>query len=122
MKAARKISFKLNSIKCLLNSEYQGDEIYVRYDGKKIWPEDRKWHRMRSGDEAILNIILPVENIGRKVDLELWENDFLRHSRLGSFIFLLDSLGGPFTVDMFQKDGKAKYSLVWEALYSKQMA
>lgn len=116
MKADKKVCFRLHSIKCLLNSEDNGDEIYLRYNGKKIWPENRKWHRMRPSDEVVLNIIHLIENNVDLVDLELWESDFLSHNKLGSFIFLRDSKGGPFNVDLKQKDKKAKYSLVWEAI------
>lgn len=111
-----KLSFKLNRLKCLLNSEHQGDEIYVRYKGQKIWPENKKWHRITEGDEVILNVKQAVGNIGDKVELELWECDFLSQSKLGNFIFLPDSPGGPFTVDMLTKNGKAKYSLIWEVI------
>jgi len=116
MKVVMKVSFKLRSLKCLLNSEYQGDEIYVRYNGRKIWPEDKKWHRMVEGEEVTMDVKQPVVKMGDKVELELWECDFLSHSKLGNFTFLMDSRGGPFTVDMLSNDKKAKYSLVWEAI------
>lgn len=115
METAPKLNFKLHCLKCLLNSEHQGDEIYVRYKGNKIWPENKKWHRILEGDEVILNVKQPI-NIGDKVELELWECDFLSQSKLGNFIFLPDSLGGPFTVDMLTKNNQAKYSLVWEVV------
>jgi hypothetical protein len=116
MEVASKLSFKLHCLKCLLNSEHQGDEIYVRYNGAKIWPENRKWHRITEGDEVAMNVNQAVTNVGDKVELELWECDFLSQSKLGNFVFLPDTPGGPFTVDMLAKNGKAKYSLVWEVI------
>jgi hypothetical protein len=114
MRNNSKLSFRLNRLKCLLNSEHQGDEIYVRYKGQKIWPKNKKWHRIIEGDEVILDVEEPILIPGDRIELELWECDFLSQSKLGNFIFLTDAPGGPFTVDMLAKNGKAKYSLVWE--------
>lgn len=116
MVTTSKLNFRLHRIKCLLNSESLGDEVYVRYKGKKIWPENKKWHRLVEGDEVALNVMQPIAKVGDKIELELWECDFLTQSKLGNFVFLPDSRGGPFTVDMLTQDKKAKYSLVWEVI------
>lgn len=119
MEVAIKLSFKLHRLKCLLNSEDQGDEIYVKYQGRKIWPENKKWHRIVQGDEIDMDVVHPVTHVGGKIVIELWECDLLTKSNLGNFTFLADSPGGPFTVDMITKNSKAKYSLVWEAVGSR---
>lgn len=111
-----KVSFKLRCLKCLLSSERQGDEVYIRYNGRKIWPEDKIWCRVFEGEEVVMDVTQPVANMGDKVELELWECDLVSHSKLGNFIFSVDSSRGTYTVDLVSKNSKAKYSLVWDAI------
>jgi hypothetical protein len=116
MGIATKLKFRLRCLRCLLNSEYQGDEIYLKYNGRKIWPEDRIWYRVFEGEEVVMNVTQPVANIGDKVELELWECDLISHSKLGNFNFLVDAVYGTYTVDMVSENSTAKYSLVWDAI------
>jgi hypothetical protein len=111
-----KVGFRLRHLKCLLSSEYEGDEVYIRYNNRKIWPKDEMWYRVSQGEEVLMDVKQPVASVGDKVELELWECDIVSHSKLGNFIFSIDSSRGTYTVDLASKNGKAKYSLVWEAI------
>lgn len=85
------------------------------YEGKKIWPKDKKFYSMSEGETAELKIETNVVK-GASIKIELWEFDDLSpDDNLGKFILEADKLGGPFTSDMLKEDkGKSKYALNWE--------
>ena len=42
---------KLTSIKCTVPDEIDKDEMFLKYKGEKIWPEDHKFFRVDVDDE-----------------------------------------------------------------------
>ena len=63
-----------------------------------------------------LDFILKDVNHGDKIEMELWDYDFLSpNDFLGTFTFYLDDPGGPFTTELSKKDSQvASYSLEWK--------
>ncbi len=107
-------TIKLHNILCYLPDE-STDEIYLKYNGKKIWPKDYKYFSMKEESSAELKIETNVAK-GASINIELWEYDDLSpDDKLGKFILEADKLGGPYTSDMIKEDkGKSKYGLSWE--------
>ena len=100
------------SLICRITDESDLDEIYLNLNGKKIWPESKKYKSVKMG-KTDLNFILKDVNHGDKIEIELWDYDFISvNDFLGTFPFYLDESGGPCTTDLRQKNKQeAKYSL-----------
>lgn len=108
---------RLNKIHCTLPDEIDKDEMYLKYKGKKVWPEEAMYHRVDTGDVAEVNLILEVEE--EWVDVELWDFDYLsRNDFLGTFRFKVDDRPGKYTNSMklVEENSTASYLLEWEIL------
>jgi hypothetical protein len=104
----------LLALHCYLSDESDKDEVFIKSNGKKIWPEDSKYIK---ADQEKIQIGTSLEfNDGEEVILELWDYDFLSpNDRLGEFKFKLLEKGGPYRTDLSrEKDSNARYSLEWE--------
>jgi len=112
------IHFKIHllDLHCYLSDESKGDEVFLKYDGKKIWPEKDKFVPMKGGSQRI-GYEIEVER-GSSVEIEIWDYDVLSaNDKLGVVKLLADVQGGPFHSDMIRKDTQnAKYVLDWEVL------
>jgi hypothetical protein len=99
-------------------TEQDGDEIFLKLNGKKIWPKNRSYFScQREVPHIQLNIEKDVKvTPEQKVSIELWENDFLFFKKkLGEFTLILDQRGGPYITDLQLKSKEfARYSLMWE--------
>ena len=107
-------TIRLHSVLCYLPDETV-DEVYLKFDGKKIWPQEGKYSSMKEGVSAEVHVETSAIK-GSSIAIELWEYDALSpDDKLGKFILEADKLGGPFTSDMIKEDkGKSKYGLTWE--------
>ncbi len=106
---------KILGLICRIPDETDLDEIFLKLNGKKIWPESKKYKRIKMG-KTDLDFILKDVNPGDKVEIELWDYDFISaNDFLGTFTFFLDDPGGPFTTELSKKDtAVASYSLEWK--------
>jgi len=115
VKHHKKPKCALKLLRCHHSSETDGDEIYLKYENRKIWTEVR-YKVFRSKDEILLNVDLELKDNGTPVIIELWEKDFLTDDFLGSFQFVPFGSVGEFSVDL--KKNKMtdvqRYSLVWK--------
>ena len=105
----------ITQLKCNVNDEFDGDEIYLKYDGKKIWPA-RLFKGIRTGEELSIDLFIEVPE-DQKIIIELWEYDLLTmNDHLGSFEVILNEYGGPFqtSLKLKEKDYIASYLLTWE--------
>lgn len=104
----------LHSLSCFLPDEGT-DEIYLKYNNKKIWPKDHKYVSMNEGTIQALELETLISK-GATISIEVWEFDTLsKDDNLGKFLLEADKTGGPYTSDMIKTtSGKAKYSLNWE--------
>lgn len=104
---------RILSVKCYLPDESDGDEIYLKSNGKKIWPIDAKYVQI-SGESAEVNLEMIIQK-GDKIPIEIWDYDnFSANDHLGDLIIQADAHGQ--FVNEFTKKGKDKsrYALEWE--------
>lgn len=104
---------KLLTLQCLVSDEDYLDEIYIKINKKKIWPENSRYKKMEVGD-AKINIPLP--DAAGEVEIELWDWDLIsRNDLLGTFNLHLDDSKGVFSTEL-KIIGKtnARYILHWE--------
>ena len=114
----KKITLTLSNLHCYFVEEHNYDDVYLKYNGKKIWPLDKKNEPMRIDTSQSLNIDLPDLIEGDEVVIELWDWDLLSPDDLLGSFKLIVAEGGPFSTDMelnLKKTKKAKYTLDWEA-------
>lgn len=107
-------TIRIHNILCYLPDE-KTDEIYLKCNGKKIWPQNDKYTSMNEGGDAPVKVETNLAK-GASIKIELWEFDNLSpDDYLGKFILEADKIGGPYTSDMIKEDqGKSKYALNWE--------
>jgi len=102
---------------CYLSDEQDGDEVFLKYKGKRIWPE-KKYVNVKEGPT---DLDINIEGITSRepIEIEIWDYDFWSpNDRLGKCRMTIDSRGGPFRTDLAaEKEGdQAKYTLEWEAV------
>jgi len=112
------LAIKIKSIHCYAHEESDGDEVFLKLNGKKIWPEGEKYHQMKD-QSAEVNVVVPALKVNEFVEMEVWDYDFWSPNDLmGKIRMLIDKPGGPYTTDMqlAESDQMARYSIVWEIL------
>jgi hypothetical protein len=108
---------RLRSLVAYLQSESNGDEIYIKYKDKKIAPVDTKFYKMPQGPLE-LNIEIELDKSDEWVELELWDYDVLSpNDFLGNFKLMVDELSEDFTAELIRtEDPKARYVLNWAVI------
>lgn len=106
---------KILNLKSYRATEEDGDEIYIKQSGKKIFPVAEKYFKIKSEETFKLGFSIKLNKLGSVVELELWEYDNIFSKELiGSFLLHTDEVGGPFTTDLTPlKNSMAKYCLTW---------
>ena len=107
----------LLTLHCYLSDESDGDEVFLKHKGKRIWPK-KKYEKVPVGPT---NLDVTIEGVTahEPIEIEIWDYDFLTpNDRLGKCRMIVDDTGGPFRTDLRpEKVGdQAKYTLEWEAL------
>jgi len=113
----KKKYLRLESLEAFLQSEKDGDEIFIRYKNKKIAPPDTKYITMRNGSVP-LGVDIELDDNQQWVELELWDYDrFTPNDSLGKFNLLVDEVGGNFTAELKRgKSSGGKYVLHWSVV------
>lgn len=107
-------SLKLISLQCHVSDESDLDEIYLKHDGNKIWPQSEKYKRIDPGSVS-LNVSIPDAQKDSILEIELWDYDTLsRNDKLGNFSLQLDEYGKYQTELKRHGNTPASYSLEWE--------
>lgn len=107
-------TIKLIELQCILNDEIDKDEIYIKHNGKKIWPSGI-YNQVDSGETKEIGMDLKVDE--GWLELELWDFDYMsRNDHLGTFKMMIDQEKGKFSTSLQKKDLKstASYILNWE--------
>lgn len=108
---------QLISVQCTTPDEIDKDEMYLKFGGKKIWPEGERYHQVDTGDVEKVDLELEVSEGWNEV--ELWDYDFVSHNDLlGVFKFKVDDLPGKYSTSMklLERNSTASYMLFWEIL------
>jgi hypothetical protein len=108
---------RLNRVHCTLPDEIDKDEMYLKHEGKKIWPKGSIYYRVDTGDVADVNLEIEVKE--GWIEIELWDFDYLsRNDFLGTFRFKVDDSPGDYSNSMVlvEKNSTASYILDWEIL------
>ena len=107
---------RILKLNCYRQNEADGDEVFIKYKDKKVWPLNSKYQKLSEGSEK-LNLEIPEVEKDNTVILELWDYDlFTPDDKLGTFSMLVNERGGPFTTDMKRDKGSddSRYSIEWE--------
>ena len=112
------LTLSLNNLFCYFMDEEGQDEVFLKYNKKRIWPVDKKFKPFGIDTSEELNVEIKDLKEGDKVIIELWDFDWLTpNDLLGVFELTIDEISGPFTTDMkqnLQETDHAKYTLEWE--------
>ena len=113
----KKRFLRLESLVAFLQTERDGDEIFIQYKNEKIAPVDGKYLKM-SKAPVQLNIELEIDENENWVELELWDYDhFTPNDSLGKFKLLVDQAAENFTAELVRnKDSDARYILNWSVI------
>jgi len=117
----KKRYLRLNSIVAFLQTEADGDEIFIKYKDEKVAPVDAKFVRM-SKDPTPLNTEIELAVSDNWVELELWDYDrFSPNDALGKFRLLVDHPGEGYTAELARNkgDSNARYVLNWSLIERK---
>jgi hypothetical protein len=118
--AEKKRFLRLDSIIAYMQTESDGDEIFIKHKGEKIVPEQGKFINMTS-EPVPLEVEIPVDKNDHWVELELWDYDnFSPNDRLGRFKLLVDEVSDGFTAELQpEKNEVARYVLNWSVVERK---
>jgi len=108
---------RLDSLVAYLQTESDGDEIFLKYNDEKIAPADAKFMKM-SRDPVPLNIEIELADDQKWVELELWDYDrFTPNDNLGKFRLLVDEVAENFTAELVRgQEAEGRYVLNWSVI------
>jgi hypothetical protein len=113
MRTKSELSLKISRLFIHKSHEQDGDEIYIKFAGKKIWPSVKRYHSFI--DAADIGITIELTELSQWIELELWDYNFLLPSlRLGIFRILPENKGGPYHCELIRRNGTfSKYLIEW---------
>lgn len=117
------LTIRLKSLTCFQNDEEKFDDVFIKYDGDKIWPVDKKHEDVVVGNHK-LGIDIPNVKANKEMILEIWDHDnFSLNDLLGTMHMIPDQPGGPYTVDMkpTKDSDTARYLIEWQILWPDQI-
>ena len=66
----------LTRLHCYFVEESDYDDVYLKYNGKKIWPKEKKQQPIMMDTTTELNVEIKDVARGQEVVIELWDWDF----------------------------------------------
>ena len=112
-----KCTLRLTRLHCYLVEEPGHDDVYLKYNGNKIWPPDKKQQPIEMDTVTELDVAIEGLLDEQVIHIELWDWDLFSSDDLLGVFSLPISPGGPFSTDMkinTHETDKAKYTLDWE--------
>jgi len=110
---------KLLHLHCMLNEESDKDEVFLKFNGHRVWPEHGRYHAMNSNERIALNIVLEHDP-SQELNVELWDWDLLSaNDKIGTFVMQVRAGDyGKFTssLKVANAGSTASYLLEWEIL------
>jgi hypothetical protein len=117
MYSERKLLCRLISLNCIITDEKGFDDVFLKVDGKKVWPKKKKQKSVPPGI-TFLDVELHGIEPDSNIEVEIWDYDFISaNDLLGSMKLFIDEPGGPFNTDMIpnvKETKRARYSIDWE--------
>jgi len=112
------VILKLLQLHCYFVEESEYDDVFLNYNGKKIWPVDKKQQPIMMDTTTELNLTIDNLALYQEVEIELWDWDMLTpNDLLGTFNLIIEGKNQQFSTDMIQnpkQTSRAKYTLSWE--------
>jgi len=112
------VRIKLKTIVCNVPEEIDKDEMYLKHQGKKFWPDGKRYFRIDVGDRVDVDHEIEVTQGWNEI--ELWDFDFTsRNDHLGTFKIKVDPDPGQYSASLIQnkkETATASYFLMWEVL------
>ena len=114
----KKRYLRLDSIVAYMQTEDDGDEIFIKYNDEKVAPKDAKFVRTIHQQPVPLDVEIELSGENQWVELELWDYDlFSANDSLGTFRFLVDEVAEDFSSELLRGDGsEARYVLHWSVV------
>lgn len=110
----------ITELQCIVNDEIDKDEVYLKYEGKKVWPKSKRYTSMDNGEKFPVEIEITHNQPDQPLVIELWDFDYLSpNDFLGYFsIRLGNDKTGRFSTSMTlqEKGSTASYVLFWEII------
>jgi len=110
-------TLQLKKLFCYFVEEHGYDDVYLKFQGEKIWPTDKRQQPVSMDSVTDLNVEIKSVIADSVVTIELWDWDLLSSDDLLGTFTLKAHVGGPYTTDMkrnHEETDKAKYKLEWE--------
>lgn len=109
---------RIHAIICNVPDESDKDEIFLKINDQKIWPQKSKFQKI--GVDEVLDVKVAGNFEGEWLELELWDYDYTsRNDHLGTFHLELNQdpghYGAILTTNM-EVSEHADYMLNWEIL------
>lgn len=108
---------RLLHLHCTLNEEVDKDEVYLKYEGRKLWPSG-PYKKIGSGEKLKIDKLFEHKTDHDMV-VELWDFDFLsKNDLIGTFTMHIeeDDRASTYftTMKLAHSDSTASYMLEWE--------
>lgn len=113
----KKKFLRLESLVAYIQSENDGDEIFIKYNDKKVAPKHGRYIKMSLGPVP-LDVEIELDSNQDWVELELWDYDlFSSNDNLGKFKLLVDEVSASFSAELLRDDPSGgKYVLNWSVV------
>ena len=111
---------RLTKLQCIVNDEVDEDEVFLKFEGNKIWPESGLYKSIDNSESFEVNVELEHPDPNTPIVIELWDFDYLSaNDFLGTCEMTIgNDTEGSFSTSMKlrEKGSTASYILFWEII------
>ena len=97
---------RLTKLQCIVNDEIDEDEVFLKYNGEKIWPESGLYKSIDNSEAFEVAVEIEPSDPFKPLVIELWDFDYLSaNDFLGTFEMLIgNDTSGSFSTSMKIKE------------------